>query len=152
MSGFSQSSSGNPGDPAREREAHEELQCYTLARGDATFIHQHVVDAWTAQHADANTKPIGLTFALVGLYLHLERGTTGREVQRIHMALGRQRRTWPTFPLPHDRGAMTVVDVMAAPAGPERDRAIDAWCGSVWAAFGGCRAVVVALLEQHGVG
>ena len=58
---------GPVGDAPSERHAYDELQCYTLARGDLAFIHQHVVDAWAAQHADERTKPIGLTFALVGL-------------------------------------------------------------------------------------
>ncbi len=30
---------------------------------------------------------------------------------------------------------MTATDVMRAPPGPERDRAIDAWCASVWSAY-----------------
>jgi hypothetical protein len=34
------------------------------------WFHRHVVDAFTAQHADEQTKPIAVTFALVGLYLH----------------------------------------------------------------------------------
>lgn len=135
----------------RERQAYEELCCYTLAYGDAAFIHQHVVDAFAAQHADENSKPIGLTFALVGLYLHVERQFTGRQVQRAHMTLARRKRSWPRFPLPADRGAITAVEVMAAPAGPARDRAIDEWCEAVWEAFRESRPEVVALLTQEGV-
>jgi len=52
--------------------AYNELCCYTLAHGDLSFIHQHVVDSFAAQNADENTKPIKLTFALIGLYLHVE--------------------------------------------------------------------------------
>jgi hypothetical protein len=138
-------------DRVAEQRAHEELQCYTLARGDIAFIHQHVVDAWAAQHADASTKPIGLAFALVGLYLHVERGFSGREVQRIHMALSRRNNSWPSFPLPRERGAVTTVEVMAARAGDQRDRAIDAWCKSVWDAFSESHRAVAELLEKHGV-
>src|SRR5262245_45150288 len=134
-----------------EQHAYEELQCYTLARGDSTFIHQHVVDAWAAQHADSNTKPVGLVFALVGLHLHVERGFSGRQVQRVHMVLSRRGRSWPSFPLPRERGTVTAVDVMAAPDGAERDGAIDAWCASVWNAFSESHRAVVALLEHHGV-
>ena len=99
-------------DTLSEHDADEELQCYTLAlaRGDLTFIHQHVVDAWAAQHADSNTKPIRLAFALVGLYLHLERGFSGRQVQRVHMKLSRRSRRWPSFPLPRERGRVTAVE------------------------------------------
>lgn len=138
--------------PAAEQAAYDELQCYTLAHGGEAFIHQHVVDAWTAQHADERTKPIALTFALVGLHLHLARGFSGRQVQREHMALARRRHGWPSFPLPRDRGAVTARLVVAASPGPDRDRAIDAWCGSVWEAFRDSHQRVASLLEQHGVG
>lgn len=134
-----------------ERAAYEELQCYTLAHGDPAFIHQHVVDAWAAQHADERTKPIALTFALVGLYLHLELGYTGRQVQLAHMAMGRRKRDWPSFALPKERGSVTASHVMAAPAGPERDRAIDGWCASVWGAFQEARQEVSDLLERYGI-
>jgi hypothetical protein len=132
-------------------DAYDELQAYTLARGDSTFIHQHVVDAGAAQRADERTKPIGLTFALVGLYLHLERGFSGRQVQRAHQQLARHKRTWPSFALPQDRGSMTAADVMMAPAGAERDRAIDAWCRAVWDAYREHHAAVATLLRDHGI-
>ena len=55
-----------------EHQAYDRLCAYTLNRGDAAFIHQHVVDAFAAQHAGGHTKAITITFALVGLYLHVE--------------------------------------------------------------------------------
>ena len=131
-----------------ERNAYEELQCYTLTRGDAAFIHQHVVDAWMAQHADESTKPIALTFALVGLYLHVERGFSGRQVQRTHMKMAQHKRKWPSFPLPTNRGSVNACQVMASPPGVERDQAIDAWCLSVWSAFQGSRQTIVELLQD----
>lgn len=137
--------------PPCEQQAYEELQCYTLEHGDPAFLHQHVVDAWAAQHADERTKPIGLTFALIGLYLHVEKGLSGRQVQRMHMALARRGRDWPSFALPAQRGSITARQVMAAPPGPERDQAIDAWCESVWEAFGETHREVAALLESYGI-
>ena len=134
----------------RVRATYEELQCYTLARGDSTFIHQHVVDAWAAQQADVQTKPIALAFALVGLCLHLERGFTGRQVQQAHMVLSKRSKHWPPFQLPQERGAVTSITVMAAPPGPERDRAIDDWCASVWNAFRDSHQAVAELLKLHG--
>lgn len=136
---------------ASERQAHDELQCYTLGHGGSGFVHQHVVDAWAAQHADERTKPIGLTFALVGLYLHVERGFSGRQVQRVHVQLAERKRTWPSFPLPCERGSMTASQVMSAQAGPERDQAIDSWCASVWGAFSESHRAVAELLELHGI-
>ena len=122
-----------------------------MPRGDAAFIHQHVVDPWAAHTAGTGTRPIGLTFALVGLYLLAEHGWTGRRVQLAHMKLARQKHEWPAFVLPEDRGAMTALDVMGAPEGPERDRAIHGWSRSVWAAFSENRATVAELLKQHGI-
>lgn len=134
-----------------DKEAYDELCAYTLAHGDPAFVHQHVVDARAAQRADERTKPIALAFALAGLYLHLVKGRTGREVQRVHMLLAKKKTTWPTFPLPSVRGSLTAADVMAAPPGPARDRAIDAWCASVWEAFRDNHRAVEQFLERHGI-
>lgn len=134
-----------------EVDAYHELCCYTLAHRDAAFIHQHVVDAFAAQQATATTKRIQLTFALVGLYLHLARQFTGRQVQRAHMALAHEKHEWPTFALPADRGAYTAVHVLEAPPGPERDAAIDRWCASVWDAYRDTEPMVEALLHRHGI-
>lgn len=131
-----------------ERRRYEALQAYSLGHGGPGFIHQHVVDAWTAQHADERTKPIALAFALIGLCLHLEHGFSGRQVQKVHMRLARRRRDWPPFRLPRERGPMRVDDVMAAPAGAARDQAIEAWCASVWGAFADGHGAVTELLER----
>jgi hypothetical protein len=141
---------GHARDTPPERDAYDDLQCYTLSLSDPDFVHQHVVDAWAAQHADERTKPISLAFALVGLHLHLEKGLSGRQVQRVHMALAPRTKDWPSFSLPQNRGVVTAGHVMKAPPGDERDRAIDAWCASVWAAFEGSHDAVAELLGRHG--
>jgi hypothetical protein len=133
--------------PGDEREAYHALCAYTLTRGDPAFIHQHVVDAFAAQHAADTSKPIGVTFALVGLFLLLEKGFSGRQVQRVHMELARHKQNWPRFMLPTDRGAVTALDVMKAPEGAERDRAIHGWCAAVWGALSGNRQTIIDLLE-----
>jgi hypothetical protein len=134
-----------------ERDAYDGLCAYTLARRDAEFIHQHVVDAFTAQRADDKTKPIALVFALVGLYLLVERGRSGKQVQDVHMRLGRRRRTWPACPLPRERGSITAVDVLNAREGPERDKAIHAWCRDVWAAYAGSHRAVADVLQTYSI-
>ena len=131
--------------------AYDELASYTLTHGDPAFIHQHVVDAFAAQHATATTKPITVAFALIGLYLHVERGFTGRQVQRAHMMLARRSRSWPIFPLPETRGTLTAAEVLAAPAGPARDRAISEWCAAVWSAYAEAAPAVAALARAHGL-
>jgi hypothetical protein len=129
-------------------DAYNQLCYYTLADRDPSFLHQLVVDAFAAQTADEQTKPMKLTFALVGLYLHVEKQFSGRLVQRVHMGLAQRKRSWPTFALPSERGSLTAADVLAAPAGPERDQAIHAWCASVWEAFRECRHVVAELVRE----
>ncbi len=133
-----------------EQAARDELSAYTLTRGDPTFIHQHVVDAFVAQHVTAQSKPIGVAFALIGLYLHLERGYSGRQVQEAHMRLARQRKQWPAFVPPADAGELTVIDVVQSAPGVARDRAIEDWCTSVWQAWRGSHAQVAALLTELG--
>lgn len=132
------------------QEIYDELCYYTLSRGDSAFVHQHVVDAWAAQNADESTKPIRLTFALVGLYLHVDKQFDGRQVQRAHTLLAqRKKRPWPTFSLPRKRGSMTAKDVMAAPEGNERDRAIRRWCIEVWDAFRESQNAVAELAAEY---
>lgn len=130
-----------------QEAAYHELCAYTLTRGDATFIHQHVVDAFAIQHAGPASKPIQVVFALAGLYLHVERGLSGRQVQQAHMRMARTRREWPALALPESRGAVTASAVLAVPAGDERDRAIDAWAASVWDATATHRGTIEDLLR-----
>lgn len=129
-------------------EAYEALCFYTLSVGDAAFIHQHVVDAYAAQTADENTKPIKLNFALIGLYLHAEKKFTGREVQRAHVKLARRRKQWNSFPLPDFRGSMTAAEVLALPAGEKRDEAIHTWCVCVWEAYRDSHGIVRGALKE----
>lgn len=130
-------------------EAFHELSFYTLSHGGPEFIHQLIVDAYGAQHADDSSKPIAVVFSLVGLYLHLEHGFTGRQVQRAHMQLARCRRTWEAPPIPKDRGRVTVHDVLAEAPGPDRDAMIERWCKSVWEAVASCRLAVAELAERE---
>ena len=130
-------------------DLYAELSYYTLAHADPAFIHQHIVDAYAAQTADETTKPIRLTFALLGLYLHVEQGLNGRQVQLAHMQLGKEKQPWPVFSLPDERGALTVASVLAAPPDPARDEIIHQWCVSVWNAYSQNSQAVARLLRQH---
>ena len=62
------------------RAAYDELYVYTMGRPG--FILQHVVDAFAVQTATADTKPIAIVFGLVGLYLHVEKQFSGKQVQK----------------------------------------------------------------------
>jgi len=134
-----------------DSDPYDELRAWTLSLGDPDFVHQHVVDAHMLQHATAETKPIGVAFALVGLLLHLEHGFTGREVQRAHMKMGKAGGPWPAFDHPDERGTLTPADVLDTPPGPERVAAIDAWCRSVWRPWSVHRRAVLELLRTYRV-
>ena len=129
------------------RSAYDEVYVYTMCRPG--FILQHVVDAFVVQTANQESRPIGVVFGLVGLYLHVEKQFSGRQVQEVHMQLGRRKRAWPSISFPEDRGTLTVIDVLAAPAGPERDVAIENWCRSVWTSFAGNRGAIIGLLREY---
>ena len=118
-----------------QQEKYNELAYYTLSHPDPAFIHQHIVDAFAAQTADQNTKPIKVAFALIGLYLHVEKSYTGRRVQLAHMQLAKRRKQWPSFNLPENRGDITVSEVLEAAPGAERDEMIHKWCVSVWEVY-----------------
>ena len=126
-----------------------ELTVYTLTRGDreSAFIHQLAVDTYGAQHVTADARPIGAAFALIGLYLTCERNYSGRQVQHMHMLLARRSKTWPHFAPPSRAGDMTILDVMQAPPGVERDAALRQWGQSVWEAWSHEHARVRSLFE-----
>jgi hypothetical protein len=130
------------------QELFDELSFYTLAHGSPRFIHQHAVDAFAVQMADESTKTIKIFFGLMGLYLFVEKGFSGREVQRAHMNLAKKRMELPRPELPAERGAITVAELMAAEAGEARDKAIEAWCGSVWESCREARPIVVGFLRE----
>jgi hypothetical protein len=131
-------------------EAYYELCAYTLTHGDSSFIHQHVVDAYAVQSATAETKAITVTFGLVGLYLHVERQFNGRQVQRAHQWLAREKRIWPNLTLPEARGALTAADVLVHEVGADRDQAISAWAALVWEAVASGETATAATIREIG--
>ncbi len=112
-----------------------ELSYDTLAHGDARFIHQHLVDAYGAQHVRQSKSTVGAAFALAGLYLAFDRGFTGRQVQKMHMLMATKSKAWPRFNPPEGVGPLTVADVLAVEPGPQRDEKLMQWCASVWGAW-----------------
>ncbi len=132
-----------------EQELFDELSFYTLAHPDPAFLHENSADAWRAQHADEATKPMAAVFAVMGLYLYLEKGFTGRQVQLAHMRMARRRRSWPKLPLPKAQANITVADVVAAEPGPARDAMIRQWCAAVWETWGESRPLIVSLAKAE---
>jgi Family of unknown function (DUF5946) len=125
-----------------------ELTVYTLSRGYVGFIHQLAVDAYGAQHVGERARPIGVAFALIGLYLACERGYSGQQVQHMHMLLARRSKTWPPFTPPPHPGSLTIRDVLQAPPGDKRDAELRRWGQSVWDAWSHEHARVKTLFER----
>lgn len=137
---------------AMESEAYNQLASYTLSHKDPAFIHQNIVDAYAAQTADENTKPIKIIFALVGLYLFLEKNFTGRQVQLVHMELAKGKKQWPKIIFPQSRGALTAQTVMKSSPGKERDDTIKKWCQCVWDSWKENKPQIIKYLSQEKIG
>jgi hypothetical protein len=113
-------------------QAFSDLACYTIAKQDPVFIHQHAVDAYEAQHAAGITLNITVAFGLIGLHLALEKEYTGREVQQAHMQIAKIRKDWPRLEPPLQPAGLTASDVLITPLGPDRDAMIMQWAAAVW--------------------
>jgi hypothetical protein len=117
-------------------ELFSQLSFYTLSHSDKeTFIHQHIVDAYTAQTADSKTKTIAIVYSLVGLYLFIEKKYTGKQVQLTHLKLSKDKSNFPHIILPEKRGEISISNVLAKKSGKERDIMIQNWCSSVWLSY-----------------
>ena len=130
-------------------DLYNELAFYSLAHRDPAFIHQLVVDAHTAQQANGSTKPIAVIFSLVGLYLHVEKGYTGRQVQQAHMQLAKWPNRWTRLRLPAERGDVSIKHVLGAEPGPCRDAMIERWCASVWQSWQANRDEIVEIARKN---
>lgn len=111
------------------------LSFYTLSLQDKDYIHQHIVDAYTAQTAGQDTKPIALFFSLVGLYLLNEKQYSGRQIQQAHQMIASKTKKFIPIRLPDFRGEITVNEVLKEPEGAERNLMIKTWSLSVWNAY-----------------
>jgi hypothetical protein len=130
-------------------EKYSELAYYTLGLQDEYFIHQCLVDAFTAQTANKQTKAISLTFSLVGLYLFTEKNFTGKEVQAFHTLMSNDKIKWLHFELPETRGKINIDMVLQSTIGEARNKMIMAWCHSVWEAFSKNHSEVEAIAAYY---
>jgi hypothetical protein len=132
-----------------DQDLYYELTCYTLEHPDKIyFIHQHVVDVYTAQKADDYTKPIAIIFALAGLYLYIEKSYSGKQVQMAHVQISNNNKAWPAIRQPKQRGEITIIKVLQTPPGSERDIMINKWCISVWQAYKDCHETIAAYVNS----
>ena len=102
-------------------QLYSDLSCYMVAKQDAAFIHQHAVDAYAAQHSGGTTRNITVAFGLIGLYLALEKGYTGKQVQQAHMQIAQIRKDWLRLEPPFRPSGISVRDVLWDGCGEGRD-------------------------------
>jgi len=126
-----------------------ELTAYNMTSGDPTFIHQHCVDAYGAQHTGSQTKVITTLFALVGLCLAVEYHFTGKQVQHAHMNFAKPAAGWPSLNPPHKMNELTILDVLNCEPGKPRDRMIKEWATYVWNSWRAHHDTIRALCKQH---
>lgn len=132
-----------------DEQIFHELLAYTAAKMDSAFIHQHVVDAYAVQYAREAKKPISVVFGMIGLYLHIEKNFTGREVQKAHMRLAKRRRDWFWPAMPEGQPAIEIQHVLEAEPGPPRDAMIRKWAASVWETCTKARSEIVQLAKTQ---
>ncbi len=131
-----------------ENKLFEELSFYTLSHSDSDyFIHQLIVDAFTAQTADKDTKKISLVFSLVGLYLLIEKNYTGKQIQQAHTMLSNFKDYLPEIKLPENRGEIAISDVLKSKL--NRDEMIKKWCSSVWKAYESSKEEIKQFCETY---
>jgi hypothetical protein len=129
-------------------QAYSDLLCYTVAKQDPEFIHQHAVDAYAAQHAGGTTRNISVAFGLIGLHLALEKGYTGKQVQQAHMQIAKLRKDWLRLEPPSPPASLNVMDVLQAPDGKGKDAMIQRWMAAVWENWADRQAWVRKETEQ----
>lgn len=114
-------------------QKYSDLSSYTLGKPDASFIHQHVVDVYAAQHAGSNMKNITTVFSLIGLYYAIVHGFNGKQVQRVHALLSHRKYNWGELHPPDNTAySLNVFDVMKEQPGENRDEMIRKWMNDVW--------------------
>jgi hypothetical protein len=147
---------------ALDRDLRAAPECWRAYAEATTFAAGHLavtgavvqltVDVYGAQHAGEPTPPIRVAYALVGLYLAVERGRDGDAVLAAHQRMGRPQEWWPTFDPPAEPGAVTIADVLAAGAAAESPdghvAAVRRWAEAVWQAWAPRHADVVALADR----
>ncbi len=121
-------------------ELFSQLSGYTLSQNNIYFIHQHIVDAYGAQHAGGITKNITINFSLIGLCLAVEHNYTGRQVQLVHMKIPKQ--NWETLEPPEQSSIIKVANVLNANSNLQRDFMIKSWAKSVWESWAGYHELI----------
>lgn len=132
------------------RDLYHELSYYSLTHPKKEFfIHQYVVDTYTAQHANKELKPIKNALALIGLCLLVSYNYTGRQIQLAHTELVKNKRNWPLFIRPETKAKITVSDILLTKTYSGRDALIKEWASSVWQMYKADHKAILQLVLPY---
>ena len=113
-------------------------------------LHQLTVDTYAAQHSGGSVPLITTAFALIGLYLAVEKNVPGLEVGAAHKRFADRRRSWPRFIAPTTaRWPMTILDIALAESAHAHQTAVEAWAAAVWRGWRDHHAAIAALTRQR---
>ena len=128
------------------RDLYNELSYYSLTHPNKEFfIHKYIVDAYLAQHASKDIKPIKIALALVGLCLFVNYNYTGRQIQNAHIELTKVKKNWPVFVRPESKIDITISDILLTKTYSSRDELIKKWATSVWGIWKDQHAAIMQL-------
>jgi len=131
------------------QKEYNELSLYTLSLNDKGFIHQNIVDTFIAQNADSNTKNIALFFSVIGLYLYIEKGYSGKEIQDLHTKIANTKKELPKLKIPKEKATITISNVLEARSEIERNEKIKEWSASVWEIFKDQKDIIENFLREY---
>lgn len=132
------------------RDLYNELSYYSLTHRDKDyFVHQHIVDAYSASHPSKEDKAVKLAFALIGLCLFVNYGYTGRQIQQAHMELAKTRKVWPLFKSPEKKSKITISDILKTTTYSSRDALIKDWAKEVWQTWQDQHKIVMEIVEPY---
>lgn len=101
-------------------------------------VHQLVVDSYVAQHPVAGGEPKHvrqLALCLMTLQLFVEEGHDVAHGPHLHKRMVANLPPMRALDPPGDRGATTVLDVLAAEDATDHHRLVRAWAREVWQAW-----------------
>jgi hypothetical protein len=93
------------------------------------YLHQLRIDAYGAQHVAPDAPRIGRVFALNGLYMYFERGSSNLDVRTAHGIMANSYDDWPAMTPPEQVGRLTAYDVLLA---DDVESALISWAREVW--------------------
>lgn len=112
-------------------------------------VHQLTVDAYAAQHPGGTHPDKSIDIHLAALYLMLDRNVAPERMPAIRRRLADTVESWPHFPPPGDRGALTVFDVAMVDTPQEHVAIVRQWAVSVWEAWSEHHAGIARFVNRH---